>query len=558
MRYLTALLIVCAYSFTGTAVQADISEAYQGSIYCVSAVRGDDVNNGRSWTAAKETIQGALAQVAADHYGPAQIWVSAETALSNGTTTDTYTATPSDPIVLPDGVSLFGGFDGYEGGRLDRNWHEHVTIIDGGVSVASGVLDGFTIQNPGAYGVTCDSESYGLISHNIIKSVSVGVYCANCASPTIINNLIVSFSLYGVQAYSGLPYIIDENTIVGSGSVGSAGIALAPASNYESCAPSSIGITRNIITGCATGVSTSGFADFQAAGNDLCVNVPGIPNQLLDDPQFVSPSTGDYRLGPGSPCIDVTSRSAYAEEWDLDCNPRAADITGVGNDGDNYIDMGAYEYPSPPMVDRSLPTDGVNASTTASRTNIRWADSDPNVFYGDDFTLPAGQWTIDKVRVWAIPTVPGYSSYYLGDHFSTIRLYFKQNDFLLWEVGGMVVGSNVTSNPHIKITPITYSNGQAYLRADGGLDQVWQIDFSNVRWNVTGGVSNTIVFGVSGIPRIDRLWFNAASSGIATGDGHLRRMDLNTYTIDATPVDPSGWFGGKGSDINVQVYAHPL
>ena len=50
------------------------------------------------------------------------------------------------------------------------------------------------------------------------------------------------------------------------------------------------------------------------------------------DPLFVDATSGDYRLGVGSPCIDKGT-SAGAPDTDIDGTPR-----------DSAPDMGAYEW----------------------------------------------------------------------------------------------------------------------------------------------------------------------------------------------------------------------
>ena len=81
-----------------------------------------------------------------------------------------------------------------------------------------------------------------------------------------------------------------------------------------------------------------------------CVDVSGKYNNIVADPQFVSPSTGDYHLKSTSPAIDVGQNSvlqtilamtAKTISTDFDGNPRVQDATGKGC----IIDMGAYESP---------------------------------------------------------------------------------------------------------------------------------------------------------------------------------------------------------------------
>jgi hypothetical protein len=75
------------------------------------------------------------------------------------------------------------------------------------------------------------------------------------------------------------------------------------------------------------------------------------------DPRFVDPANGDFRLAPGSPCIDAGLNSAVPEgiDTDLDGNPRFVDDPdspdcwqAPGTCGDPpVVDMGAYEFQLP-------------------------------------------------------------------------------------------------------------------------------------------------------------------------------------------------------------------
>ncbi len=67
------------------------------------------------------------------------------------------------------------------------------------------------------------------------------------------------------------------------------------------------------------------------------------------DPLFVDPDNGDYRLAPGSPCIDAADNEAVPKgvTTDLDGNPRFVDdptTKDTGNGEPPIVDMGAYEF----------------------------------------------------------------------------------------------------------------------------------------------------------------------------------------------------------------------
>ncbi|GMU81130.1 MAG: hypothetical protein AMXMBFR47_10010 [Planctomycetota bacterium] len=95
--------------------------------------------------------------------------------------------------------------------------------------------------------------------------------------------------------------------------------------------------TPNEIT-VRAGSATAVFSDVQGGW-------PGIGN-IDADPLFVDPSNGDYRLQPGSPCVETGDPAYIPEpgETDLDGNLRLWD--GDGN-GSFIVDMGAYEFDAP-------------------------------------------------------------------------------------------------------------------------------------------------------------------------------------------------------------------
>ena len=67
---------------------------------------------------------------------------------------------------------------------------------------------------------------------------------------------------------------------------------------------------------------------------DIQEEFKGKGNMILD-PTFVDAAAGDYRLAPGSPCIDAGNNVPVATSFDLIDSPRIANET---------VDMGAYEY----------------------------------------------------------------------------------------------------------------------------------------------------------------------------------------------------------------------
>ena len=126
------------------------------------------------------------------------------------------------------------------------------------------------------------------------------------------------------------------------------------------------------------------------------------------DPLFVDAGGGDYRLGPGSPCIDAGDGDA-APATDILANPRYDD-PGVGDTGvgvPTYVDMGAYERQAPTDVDPptapqvasadpAVPTVATpyeQLSTSDTTIDITWIPADD----GSGTGVAGYSWSFDKV-----------------------------------------------------------------------------------------------------------------------------------------------------------------
>ncbi len=82
----------------------------------------------------------------------------------------------------------------------------------------------------------------------------------------------------------------------------------------------------------------------------------GGEGNIGDEPLFLDPTSGDYHLGPGSPCIDAADNNAVPVgiTTDLDGDPRFIDdpaTTDTGNGAPPIVDMGAYEFQLPCPTD---------------------------------------------------------------------------------------------------------------------------------------------------------------------------------------------------------------
>ncbi|MFC1601596.1 right-handed parallel beta-helix repeat-containing protein [Candidatus Sumerlaeota bacterium] len=143
------------------------------------------LSDGSSWLNAFTSIAAALTIADAGD----EIWVAA---------TGVYV----ENVTLKNQVSLYGGFQGDETQRSDRNWTSNNTIIDGGgsghvVEGADGaILDGFTIQNGNASGSWPDDAGGGILTYQVSLEI------ANCI---IQNNSATSGG--GILFFEGSPSI---------------------------------------------------------------------------------------------------------------------------------------------------------------------------------------------------------------------------------------------------------------------------------------------------------------------------------------------------------------
>jgi len=148
--------------------------------------------NGRCWNNAYKDLQDALSEATSGY----EIWVAE----------GTYRPSTSDESIsftMVEGVEIYGGFDGGETARSQRDWEQNTTTLSGGsysyhvvVGADDAVLDGFTItaggerddsgQGGGMYNVDCSPTVTNCTFSNNYTGDSGGVYNYN-SSPTITN-----------------------------------------------------------------------------------------------------------------------------------------------------------------------------------------------------------------------------------------------------------------------------------------------------------------------------------------------------------------------------------
>jgi hypothetical protein len=90
---------------------------------------------------------------------------------------------------------------------------------------------------------------------------------------------------------------------------------------------------------------------YGSAGSDFTVHYSDVlggsleGGNIVSDPLFVDPESGDFHLQSMSPCIDA-AYGPYSPSTDFDGNPRVDDpaTPNTGSGDPDYVDMGAFEF----------------------------------------------------------------------------------------------------------------------------------------------------------------------------------------------------------------------
>ena len=213
---------------------------------------------------------------------------------------------------------------------------ENCQFINNEVTGFGGALDCFNLSNP----VMTDC----LFSGNDSQFRGGGATVSAGSAPVFTN---CSFSDNTAGDVGGGMYVVNDASpvLTGctlSGNTSVLGGALANLNSSSSALANCVlwGNSRDQIFDDFDSVTTVQYSDVESG-------FPGIGN-IDADPLFVDPDNGDYRLSPGSPCIDAGDNTAVPQDitTDLDGNPRFLEIPETPDTGNGtlpIVDMGAFE-----------------------------------------------------------------------------------------------------------------------------------------------------------------------------------------------------------------------
>lgn len=352
------------------------NQIYQsgGVIYVDKDATGS--NNGLNWGNAFTTLTSALA-VATDGD---EIWIA------EGTYYPTADADATIAFTLAVNASIYGGFNGTETIRSERNPVEHEVILSGNIGDVALetdnskiildiqgsqlVVSGLTFD--GAYNDPAISAATGgaLYAHATSGSITIRrcIFRNNTAyrSPAIMqaaqtelvvegclmhdntsNIGIIMSGIFGSNTY--INCTVANNNILGTGAVfysfGAANLAL------ENCVVSDNGTTPPLSTSMTVSASNSLIQNQIANPNFTftdCVDAPA---------QFYDIATANFQLVGGSLAIDLGNNAFSSLDIDLAGNDRI--LFGV-------IDAGAYESLNavPGVIYVKLNANGLNNGTS--------------------------------------------------------------------------------------------------------------------------------------------------------------------------------------------------
>ncbi len=400
-------------------------------------IDGSDNNTGQSWSQAFQTIQKAINSASIGD----KIWVKMGTyALSS-------------QINVNKAVGIYGGFNGTEIKRNQRDWKTNVTTVDGQNAVrcfyvtADATIDGFTITGGDAYGssfpeyhdgggiyndncsstiINCaflgNSASHGggifnLESSPVIANCTFsgnnspeggGIYNCFYSGPTITNCIFSNNTAEmiggGITNESSSPIITNCTFSGNSASLRGGGI-----DNWAGSSPT---ITNCIVWGDTAPNEPEVCNDGTSSPSVSCCDIDqdgyaGIDGNIRIDPLFVDPENGYLHLQPGSPCIDAGTNSALGlPVKDFEGDPRIID----GDDDDTpTVDIGADEF----APGKLIAPNGGEVIPSGSIYTIHWTEFSEAASCKLKYSMNNGtKWKLigsgitDTSYDWQVPTPP--------------------------------------------------------------------------------------------------------------------------------------------------------
>ena len=306
--------------------------------------------------------------------------------------------TPKDPVDLTRVAGLFGtnyvSFPNGDLNAVDVNYTydgpgdpwmilENNTVRGGlgsnsdciDLGTARAIVRGNHLFRCGDKGVSFGEGTIAYVYDNLIEQCGMGLGVKDSSRAICANNTIVDCT-YGLKAYQ-------KNAGKGGG------ITF---------------MTNCIVWGCGQSVLLLNGSTLTASHCDIMLdgtNVwPGMDNANAD-PQFADPAAQNYRLLPGSPCIDAGTNLPWMES--------ALDLDGEARIAGGIVDLGCYELNDGQLSCNftAQPRSGQPPLTTAFTAYLSGTNT-ADVYYrwdfGGDGTIETQGWNLVSVtNLYATP-----------------------------------------------------------------------------------------------------------------------------------------------------------
>lgn len=262
------------------------------------------------------------------------------------------------------------------------------------------------VEGAGVYAVS-STISGCVITNNTARDVGGGAYLDGCVMDRCIitgnqagqsiadwegrgggifatNSVVRNTLMAGNSAHSGYQYpdhglpgfgggiYLQEGRLLNCTVTGN-GASQGPGIYMES------GLVRNSIVYFNPTATNANWYNVGGTFDHSCTTPdPGGVGIIVEDPQFVERTNGNYRLAPTSPCIDYGVNEAWM--------PGAQDLDGNQRIANGTVDLGGWERPPVPVVTWIAPTNGTSFPAGSDiRMSARATDPDGSVSFVEFF-----------------------------------------------------------------------------------------------------------------------------------------------------------------------------
>jgi cysteine-rich repeat protein len=382
----------------GVTIRLGCIDCTSEPIYVNQAAPGG--NTGASWADALIDLQSALTSPAlANLVTPVEIWVA------QGTYKPTTTDNKALFFNVPDKVQIYGGFDGTESSKNERNWSTNPTILSGNIgdegvftdnsttvlifgSVgADTIVDGVIVRDAGinSFTIFTTGSASPIIRHVVVtRNAGIGLYLSGTEGEPLLEQVLVVDNGFSVSSHQDLRggILVDGAVSIKNSTIAhnfGSGIKSNP-NNSEITLTNSLLFNNGLFIPAIPACSTASQLDDLAGSAGLADRASGCQTDPADGSEPPATitwvtvddvvTTGDLAqcgdtpsgpypvvvLKPNDPvagyindCIDTGDNSvAPASLLDLAGATRIVDGDGdTEGTQEATIDPGAYEAPSP-------------------------------------------------------------------------------------------------------------------------------------------------------------------------------------------------------------------